>query len=170
MATDPRQLDELLTRLTEGRLDELTPDQVQALERYLNESVPAAERLWTCKPPPLPGLRRGAPAPGPQDWEHLWQHIEAAAPPPRVRVTQGRAGMTRRLTFSLWLGGAAVAACVALGVLWRLAATPSPARAMLARHVVIDNLETFGDSTPVVVSTDPGEGISVIWVVDNDGV
>lgn len=164
MNAPEHNLDDLLARVADGRLDELTPEQVAALEAQLEADPGAAERLADVVPASEAVLSPEIPPPSNAEWEHVWDAIESALP---ARALAPRA--SRRM-FHRWRPLVAVAACVALVVLWHLTPTEfgSPRPLRMSDHVVVHELEVFGDESAFVAYSDDDAGSAVIWVFESD--
>ena len=84
-------LDKLLEQVAAGRLDDLTPEQVAALEEHLNSAPEAQDRLADTLASIESSLPVDRTMPSEADWEGVWQNIEiagpVAAPSPFVRRT-----------------------------------------------------------------------------------
>lgn len=170
--------DQLLERVAAGRLDELSPEQVAALEAHVNESAAAAARLANLVPQPPAGQFAPVAEPTAAEWERVWRGVEAAevrsaargAGAVEVRRTVRDRGGARRF-LRLWEGVAAAAACVLLAVLWRSSQPAAEASwpIQLSQHVEVDSLEVFDDSTAFVVVPDDGSDGAVIWVLEESG-
>lgn len=170
MTTTRHNLELLLDEVTAGRLDALTPEQVEALESRLNDDPAAAARLADALPPADALVTAAAPpAPTEAEWRRVWEGIEAAFATGRSRSAAARMDALRRprRILRLWESLSAAAACLALALIWQ--AGPAPASAgwhmSLSPNVEINSLEVFDDSTPMVLY--PGEGGAVIWVLDD---
>ncbi|MEP0846650.1 MAG: hypothetical protein HRF50_07480 [Phycisphaerae bacterium] len=169
-------LDQLLERVAAGRLDELSPEQVAALETHLNANAAAAARLANLLPRPPAGPLARVAEPSAAQWERVWRGVEAAGSRQAARGTdaasapQTMRGRTRRF-LRLWEGIAAAAACVLFAVLWRSSQPAAEASwpIQLSQHVEVDSLEVFDDSTAFVVVPDDGSDGAVIWVLDEPG-
>jgi len=163
MTTPNDNLDHLLDRVVAGRLDELTPEQIDALEGHLSATPAAERRLADVVPEADPRLSAIAPVPTNADWDKVWQRVDSAAP---TRVPTARAiGRTIRL----WQPLAAAAACLLLMVLWRVAPlrTQPPWELQLSGDVVVHELEIFGGDSAFVAYSDD-DGSAVIWVFEED--
>ena len=162
MTTPDGNPDELLAQVAGGRLDELTPEQVAALEAHLNATPAAAERLADVVPASDPGMSHMPAPPSATEWDELWERVDSALP---VRKSAPReVGRVIRL----WEPLAAVAACLLLMILWRAGPAPAqPAWEMrLSDHVVVHELEVFGDASSFVAYSDDDSGTAVIWVIE----
>jgi len=182
MNASKHNLDELLTRVAEGRLDELTAEQVAALEVHLNDSPEAAAKLAERIPTPPAGPLAAEPAPPTEkEWDAVWNGIEAGekknegepsvapdgAPfPPSHLPTFPQAQRLARL----WRPLSALAACVALFAAWHFA-TPTASADLeisLSDDVVIEEMEIFGDASAFVAYAGDGSGSAVIWILEDD--
>jgi hypothetical protein len=163
MTTPDENFDQLLDRLAGGRSDDLTPEQIDALEAHLNTTPAAAQRLADVVPEPDPRLGLAAPTPTEAEWSRVWRGVDSAA-----RRRASSAGAIRR-TIRFWQPLAALAACVALLLVWRwspLAAAPEWPIA-LSSDVEVLELEVFGDASAFVSYSDDGQGAAMIWVLDD---
>ena len=163
MTKPDENLDPLLDRVAAGRLDDLTPEQIDALEAHLNATPDAEQRLADVLPETDPRLDVAAPMPTDVEWNEVWQGIDSAA---RKRESTARA---IRRTIRLWQPLAAVAACVALLLVWRWSPlTTAPEWPIaLSSDVEVLELEVFGDASAFVSYSDDGQGAAMIWVLDD---
>jgi hypothetical protein len=163
MTTPDENFDQLLDRVAAGRLDDLTPEQIDALEAHLNATPTAEQRLADVLPEADPRLSVAAPMPTDDEWSEVWQGVESTT---RKRESSARA---IRRAIRLWQPFAAVAACVALLLVWRwspLTAAPDWPIA-LSSDVEVLELEVFGDASAFVSYSDDGQGAAMIWVLDD---
>ncbi len=163
MSDGVRDIRELFGLLDAGRLDELTPEEVRRLETHLDATPADADRLSRVAPPTDPLLQAPPPSVPQPRWDAVWENVTAAAGParPGPRVLR------------LWRPLAAVAAAVVLGIgLWdydRVAApAPDAWPVQWADTVEIDELESAGDTMPLVLSAGD-EAVPVIWVFESEG-
>src|SRR5262249_49154497 len=96
--------------------NELTPQEMGMLEQHLNEDAAAAMRFRDAIPPAEGTLVAQATGPTPAEWDAIWQRIESAG--------AGRGGGeaargTSIRVFPIYRSLTAVAACVALLLIWR---------------------------------------------------
>ncbi len=165
MMTQDDNLDQLLDRVAAGRLDDLTPEQVAALETHLNATPAAAERLADMVPEV--DLRLGARVSTPTDaeWDEVWQRVDSVA------LRRDPTARTLGRVIRLWRPLAAAAACLLLMVLWR--AAPSSADAAwelrLSDNVIVHELEVFDGSSAFIAYSDE-DGSAVIWVFEENDV
>jgi hypothetical protein len=164
MTTPADNVDDLLDRVAAGRLDDLTPAQVAGLEVHLNATPAAEERLTDVVPTADPRLSASTAVPSDAEWEDVWQRIDSARP---ARASTARA---IKRTIRFWQPLAALAACVALLVAWRWGpfSTRSDWPIQLSSDVEVLELEVFGDASAFVSYSDDGQGVTVIWVLDDD--
>lgn len=162
MTTPSDNLDELLDRVCAGRLDELTPEQVAALEAHLDATPTAAERLANVLPEPDPHLSAAVSSPTEDEWNAVWERIESV-----TSTTQSPRRPLSRL-LRIWSPLLAAAACVLLVVIWRLSAPPAW-KMQLSEDVVVHELEVFGNSTAFVAYSDDDDGSAMIWVFEENG-
>jgi hypothetical protein len=172
MSQSRDSLDAALRAAAAGDWDALTPEQVDRLERVLNDEPAVAARLANEKPElgspladSLVALDQRTP-PAPRVWQDVWERIDAAAPAGMRRI--GQVGAPRILR--LWKPLAAAAACILLTVFWTLKpAAPEEWPLQLATNVEIDQLEVPEGATSFVISTGGENGIDVIWVLEDQG-
>jgi len=171
-------LERWLKLVEQDQLDDLTPDQVAQLERYLNERPAAAQRLAARRPALAPSLPPAAPVPNDAQWNAAWSRIDSRRDADFGRAVDADKAAGRvpcrarpRRVFTLWHGIAAAAACIVLVVSWSVFRTSNGGRAPIqpATHARIDNLEVFGDRTAIVMSAGEDDPFPVIWVMDNEG-
>ena len=163
MTTPGENLDELLDRVAAGQLDELTSEQVAALEAHLNTTPGAAERLADIVPEADPRLSVIAPTPTDADWGEVWRRVDSAA------LTRESTARVIGRTIRLWQPLAAAAACLLLMILWRVAPlrTEPAWELQLSGSVVVHELEIFGGDSAFVAYSDD-DGSAVIWVFEED--
>ena len=154
-------LDKLLARLRDGAIDELSPEEIAALEAHLNAETEFADALADTVPvPDCPAFDRSGPTAA--EWEGVWQSIESAQ-------TQ-EAGKTRSPRFvRFWQPLFAAAACLMLVITWRFGASNTPHwNAQLSNDVVVHELEVYDDASSMVAYTGDGSGSAIIWVFEED--
>jgi len=171
MSQSHDNMEAALRAVATGDWDALTPEQVDHLERLLNDEPARAAQLADQQPqlgPRLAGvldaLARSEP-PVPQQWEQVWRRIDTAA---SARQRAARRPAARIMRY--WPGMLAAAACALLAFLWTVQPGSSeewPLR--LATSVEIDDLEVADGATSFVVSTGGDSGVQVIWVLDEQG-
>jgi len=168
MSQSHDSLDAALRAVAAGQWEALTPEQVERLERVLNEEPAVAARLAGRKPELGARLAEVLEVlveqtrPAPRVWQDMWERIDAAAP---AAVRHGAGRILR-----LWTPLAAAAACVILVLLWTLEPSTSEEWPLqLATSVEIDELEVPEGATPMVISTGGENGIDVIWVLEDKG-
>jgi hypothetical protein len=164
MTTPIENFDRLLDRVSAGQLDDLTPEEVAALEAHLNTTPAAAQRLADAVPTPDPRLTFAVPSPSDADWDRVWERIhsaEAAPLAPRHAV---------RRVFRLWQPLAAAAACLLMIIIWRTMLSPAKPswELRLSDDVVVHELDVSGDASAFVAYADDGSGTAVIWVFEED--
>jgi len=158
------QFEQLVATAASGNFDALTPEQVVALEGHLNACAHCAARLADHTPQPDAHLAPPIELPSEQQWNQVWETIEAA----QTRAGPARPGIGGFQR--LWRTVAAAAACLLLAALWR-SATPSATAEWdlkLSDHVVVHEVETFGDVVSLVVYSDD-DSAAVIWMLDDEG-
>lgn len=175
-------LEALLRRVEAGELDSLTPEQIDALETFLNESPAAADRLANVRPAPestsalsafpdAPGFGQASiPSPDKAEWDRVWNNIEAAEAAPRMAApveTCNRSVGGRLL--KLWPLFMAAAACFAIMLTWHFAAVPASAEweIRLADQVEVEELNVYGDAIAFVDFNN--DGTAMIWVFEESG-
>jgi hypothetical protein len=161
MTETNHNLDALLALVADGRLDELTPEQVAALEEHLNARPEAVGRLENVVPEPDSLAGHAGPAPSEAEWEAVWDGIDAGC-----AVAGGSEPRRIGRVITFWQPLVAVAACLLLIVFWR--AMPSRNRwpIELSDHVVVHDLEVFGDESAFIAYSDDNTGSAIIWVFD----
>jgi|GEM_PF-1407464 len=172
--TDAREnMEELLSRVAAGRLDDLTPEQIDALEVYLNDTPAAAEQLAEVRPATDAALGQDLPTPTSTEWENVWGNVEAGV------ETDSGAGANMHVApvsnrsiakgARLWRPAAALAACVALMLVWRVTSKPADAgwEIKLSDHVVVHDLEIYDDGAGFIAFDD--DGAAMIWVFEANG-
>ena len=182
------KLEALLRRVEAGEWDSLTPEQMAALEAYLNtgwHGQTAAPFDRATGESALPNLAiPDSDMPTPAEWDRVWNNIEAgvtsgastdsadAAGVESIKLPrQSRAqrSVARRL-IRFWPVFTAAAACIGLLFTWQFV-TPPPASTgwaiQLADEVEVDELDVYGDTTAFVDFND--DGTAMIWVFE-DGV
>ena len=171
MSQSQDKVDAALRAVAAGDWDSLTPEQVERLERVLNEEPALAARLAEQRPQLGPRLDGALDAlarseqPVPQQWEQAWQRIDAAT---SARPRVARRPVARVIRY--WPGLLAAAACALLAFLWTVQPAASEEWPMrLATSVEIDDLEVPEGATSFVISTGGDSGVQVIWVLDEQG-
>ena len=165
---------ELMMRLLQGQLDELTPAQVAQLEAELNASDEAAARLADVLPPRDELVAAAHDTPSVAEWDAMFDRVATASAPTAERVADSvreRRVRPPHAILRIWGTFAAAAACVGLAMVWRIMPTTPPQDAWelrLSDHVVVERLEVFDDATSFVNFVDD-DGTAVIWVFEPDG-
>ena len=164
MTAPNNNVEKLLAQVAAGRLDDLTPEQVAVLEAHLNAAPAASERLASAAPPGDPQPTGAPPSPSETEWNRIWKRIDSAA------VTRAPRPTRSMHTVRLWQAVTAVAACLLLVVVWRLASPPTAAswQMRLSNDVVVHEVEVFGDATSFIAYSEDGSGSAVIWVLEED--
>jgi len=173
MAVDRDNLNRLRNVAQSGRLDELTPQEMAALEQHLNDDAGAAAPFRDLMPVTDAGLVARAADPTTAQWDAVWQRIESAGEQRGGEVRTLRASPRR--VFPLYRGIAAVAACVGLLLFWRFGpfgTKVGPAETgwdlQLSASNRILELAMSGNASPTVHYDD--DGIAVIDYHDADGL
>lgn len=172
MSNDPTDnLKAQIDAIDFGNIDAISPEQIAELETALNAHEAGVSHLADRLAKPDPRLASALDAaerpamPPPEAWDRMWDRITAEtgrhqhAPAAPHRIVR------------LWRPAAAVAACLFLATAWWLQ-TPTTASdpwpVTLATNVEIEQVESFGDTMPLVMSVGD-EGMPVIWVVEDTG-
>jgi hypothetical protein len=172
MSQSQQSLEAALRAVAAGDWDALTSEQVERLERVLNDEPGMGARLADRRPELGPRLaevldvlaRRERPVP--QRWEEVWQQIDRAAPAAR----RGAAARPVTRIMRFWPGLVAAAACALLAFLWTVQPAESEEWPMrLATSVEIDDLEVPEGMTSFVISTGGENGVQIIWVLEDRG-
>jgi hypothetical protein len=194
MKDERDKLSDLLARVEAGRFDELSDDEVTWLEQRVNDHPSllagrraafsdARERTW------IEALNSAGPSH--VEWEAMWRAIEdgvdrsPSQSPERERAGRAPYGEDPSLTVGallgarprgamtgvrVWRGVAAIAACVALTVVWRFSggarSTPPAWDLQLANHVDVQTLEVYGDALSAINYSGENGGPLVIWVFE----
>lgn len=153
----PENADALLAEVLAGRLDALSPEQVERLEAHL-QAEPAAEAALAAARPPAATLP-DEPMPSAEAWDALWARIDQTA------ATPG-AGQLRRVR-AVWRAVVAAAACGLAMLAWKQAASPAVGPVVLAHDVTIESLEVGRGESAFVVYLDEGSGPPVVWVLSD---
>ncbi len=125
---DTHNLNELLAAVAAGRLDALTPEQVERLAAHLDEDPATATEIGALRPAGSPALAAPVTMPSPRQWQAVWDRIESATPTTRLRPATGHPadGARAARILRIWRPIAAVAACVVLLVSWSLQGGGAP--------------------------------------------
>jgi hypothetical protein len=166
---DCQRLQGPIAALAEGRFDDLSPDEVAAVETHLNVCAACAARLATARATPDAGYPEPPAGPEAGVWDAVWNRIDEAALDSRpVGLSGARARWLRS-----WGAMSAAAAILLATAIWHLVPLgPSPAwefRLAGARDVEIESLEVFGEATTFVLNTDDDVGTAIIWVMEENG-
>lgn len=159
-----------LNRLSDGRLDDLSPEAVAELESLLNSDAGLAAGLAAQRPAPAWREDDAAIAPTPAEWAGAWDSIQRGAGATAATVVEKPHKPVR-----LWLRITplltATAAAVALAISWPSAwsGESSDWRIALDDHVSIDEIETFGDVTSMIEYA-PDGGAEVVWLLQDAGM
>jgi len=156
-------IDKLLDRVAAGGLDDLTPEQIAALESQLNASPALAARLADERPPADPLLASlESASPSASEWDAAWERI---APAPGVLRLRRFAGVARTIS--------ALAACVLMALVFQFGSSRATAGEAwdlsLATDVEIHELEVAEDVSSAVSYADEGDGPVVIWLFEDEG-
>lgn len=164
------ELDRLMRIIESGRADELSPTEVARLESVLNSDATLADLPARRVPRVDPRMSAAVAelssitSPDAEMWEHVWERIESESPIAASAVTPS--WNTRLLR--LWRPLSAAAACLLLGIIWRLG-TPAPRDAWpleIAGDVEIEALEVYGDALPFVVTLGGDHPTEMVWVLE----
>lgn len=159
-----------VTALADGRMDSLTPEQVDAVAQHLNECPACAGRLADVSSTlPLPTSLAVADPPA-QAWALLWEAIDRREHAMSSARDEAR-GVWPFRRFVQTFSAVAAALLVGLGV-WQFTRPSEPAARGIyelahAGDVTIESLEVSGDDTSFVVTAD--DDVQVIWVVEDQG-
>jgi hypothetical protein len=166
MSETCQQLKGLLAAAAAGDFAALTPQQAAVLEAHLNTCSPCAARLARSAPAADAWLIPAVGLPSEEDWDHVWEAIDAAT---QTRVQQ--AWLARGAVQRLWRPLLAAAACILMVVTWR-SVPMSETQAWdlrLSEDVVVHEIETFGDLTSLVVHPAEDDGATVVWFLQSEG-
>jgi len=166
MSESCRQLEQPLALAAAGNFDALTPQQVAALEAHLSACSRCAAHLARSAPAADVWFAPAVELPSEEDWEHVWEAIDAAMET-RVRPAWPARGVVQRL----WRPLLAVAACILMVVMWRSAPMSETQTwdLKLSDNVAVHEIETFGDLTSLVVHPAEDDGATVVWFLENEG-
>lgn len=156
MRTTQSDVQRVLANVASGKWDALTPADVELLEH--GTGAAAAQRLGNQRPVLEADFIAPTPEPTAAEWAQVWRGVEAA------HDTRGRFSPAARRHG--WRGVAALAACVALAIVWR-GNMPAEPELRLARDLRIEELTFAADATGLVWTTDGPGGLSIIWVVEH---
>ena len=153
MAAQVRQIDELLVLVERGLLDELTPAEVDVLERAAGGDPWIAHQLADLRATG-PVLADEPLPPDQAQWAEVWRNVA-------VRSTPRSGGQW-------WFNSVAAVAAGLLFAVWLGAGNTTEARWALRpdRQLEVLEVETFGDEMPLVMTVGEGDGFPVIWVMD----
>lgn len=159
---------ETIVALREGQFEAVETEQMEAVETHLNECESCQALLAGAAARPEAALREAVRLPTEQAWGEAWERVDAASESP-APSTQ------RILRFARPWGTFAAAAVVMLMVgLWRVMPDPESNGWALQLagidDVEIESLETFGNSTSMLMTAGDDDEISIIWVMDDEGV
>lgn len=158
-STLPENPEALLAEVLAGRLDRLSPEQVERLEAHLGAD-PAAEAALAGALPPAARLP-DEPLPAQQAWDALWTRIDEATSIRRHGPGAGR--------HAVWRAAVAAAACGLAMLAWERLASPGLGPVVLAHDVTIESLEVGSGESAFVVYLDEGSGPPVVWVLSDAG-
>ena len=181
------QLEDLLNRARAGSVA-FSPEEIDALAAYLNQTPAAAARL--ADEIPALGSFAAAELPHPAEWERVWNALDDSLPAsPRLTIVHAEelasrerlsmllgdddsmARRSRRPWSALSLPGLiAVAACILIAAMFRMPhAQPQESDTLqLAGDVEILNIDARGGATPLLLPLMDGSPL-VIWSFDNQG-
>jgi hypothetical protein len=110
----------LLDLVRTGRMDELSPAEAATLEQHLNTNASAAAALAGEIPASDRGLVHAVSGPSAEEWNAAWSRIESPGGRRASDAGFRRASPFRAFPLHRGLAGlAAVAACIALVLVWR---------------------------------------------------
>jgi len=163
-----RDIQGLLERLERDARGELSPGEVDALVAVANARP---ERLAGVVPAGDAFARLAietAAAPSASEWDAVWSGIERGASAARGAALERRLRVHPALR--IWRPLAALAACVAFMLVWRLSpqAVAAPWELRLARDAEIVEVEVTGDAY-ASLDYSPERGDVTIWVFDESG-
>jgi hypothetical protein len=161
-------IEALLVQVEAGRLDDLSVEQIAALEAALDESPALAERMAGLRPPADACLQSAARMPSAADWSRVWNAIDSSFASQRAE----RPARVGRI-YTLGRAAAAIAACVALVVAWRtlLVSTPDNSAGWalaVSSNTEILELEVFDGRSATLDFAGDGSGVVVISIGDPD--
>ena len=163
------QYRETIVALREGLFDGIEAERMRAAEKHLNECEGCRALLADASARPEAGLRDAMQLPTEQAWDDAWERVAAVGGGSRGASTQ------RILRLARPWGTFAAAAVVMLMVsLWRVMPDAESTGWALqlagVDDVEVESLETFGDSTSMLMTAGDDDEISIIWVMDDEGV
>jgi hypothetical protein len=166
MSETCQQLEGVLAAAAAGDFAALTPQQAAVLEAHLSACSPCAARLARSAPAADERIAPAVELPSEEDWDHVWEAIDAATQT-RVRHARPARGGVRRL----WRPLLAAAACILMVVTWRSVPMSGTQTwdLKLSEDVVVHEIETFGDLTSLVVYPADGDEATVVWFLENEG-
>ncbi|MFN0135070.1 MAG: hypothetical protein ACKVS9_03025 [Phycisphaerae bacterium] len=150
----------LLDTAIAGRMDELSPEQIERLAAHLDESLEAAALLADATPPMMVGSANAVALPTEREWSRVWSGVESAG---AARVERVRRGRVIRFTQSF----AALAACVGIVFMMQRAGIVQRADVtQLASGVEIRELDVAAGYT-AKIDLDEDGGSAVIWIYED---
>jgi hypothetical protein len=167
-AKDCERWQSAIADLAAGRFDALSPEQMADVKAHLNECESCAARLAdvTAQPETTLGLHEQMPTK--EQWAGVWENIESAVATPAQQAMR----IGRRRPWMRYVTATAAGLILLIGI-WRLPGQLTPQRAELrlaaADEMNIESLAVYDEATPVVLTVgEDGDGISVIWVIEEE--
>ena len=192
MSGAPRDIQELLERVRQGALHELTPAEVERLAAATETTPAVADQLAAL--PAEPPANWPAPSPPTAEaWDAMWRNVERGAESgaeesntgPRLQLdshtsvpldSRSRDVLNvRSMRRSRWFTRAPVLAAAAAIVLmvgvWRLYTPPAVAPQQLTpdRDAAFLDVSTSGNDTAVVMLSNDDDKFPVLWIVEDTG-
>lgn len=162
------EIEVLLAQLEAGRLDDLSVEQIAALASALDDSPALAQRVAGLRPTVDARLQVRAASPSSEDWARTWNTIDSG-----LASQRGSRPAPAGRIYTLGRAAAAIAACVALVVVWRtlLVSTPDNSAGWalaVSSNTEILELEVFDGRSATLDFADDGSGVVVISIDDPD--
>lgn len=165
MNLSKHNLEKLLDRVIAGRLDDLSPAEVAALEQALHAEPALAERLARAMPPVDSAMQVPVAKPTVAEWSRVWGGIERGE-----AASSSGANLRAMRVFSLWKAATAAAACVALFAIWRALPVSrgdgGEVRLASSGNVEILDMAVFGGRSATLHFADDGSGAVIISISD----
>ncbi len=169
-----QEMNKLVEALRDGRIDELTPTEMDALENYLDahpesaallaNETPAADELLSLAQLPTE-------APSDQEWDATWQTVARESNLARSSGSSARPRFLPRFSFA-WSSAVAAAICLVMVGAWSFFGPTSVTETILLDpDVEIHSIEVFGDDSSFVLEAnrDEVDHFAVIWVMEETG-